>query len=363
MNSILNNAYVVPEASGFRFSVLLKRIPSWVLSISLPFSTVALGWLDYITGWEWSLFVLYAIPICIAVWWKGRNAGLVMAVVSAITWWAANQAGSPYQTLLGYNLAMVSRFVYFAFAAIGFSAIRNKQETDAARIQMLEEHRQLEHDIVTVSEYEQQRIGQDLHDGLCQQLAAIGCAVRALADDLQARSLPEAEDAAHIEESIQQAVLEARSLARGIFPVHVDCSGLSTSLADLARTNSRLTGVQIQLTEWADVHVGDPEVAMHLYRIAQEAVANAVKHSGAHAVSISLEARDNELEMRIEDNGEGLASVDMAKPGGMGLRTMRYRAQAVGAHLTIEPRPGGGTLVRCRLRVRTEPNRQSDGKD
>jgi signal transduction histidine kinase len=254
---------------------------------------------------------------------------------------------------------MLSRFAYFAFSAIGGAAIHSKQEADAAHIKVLEERRQLERDIVAVSEHEQQRIGQDLHDGLCQQLAAIGCAARALADDLQARELPEAHDASHIEESIRQAVMEARSLARGIFPVHVDRSGLSTALAELARSTSQLTSIPIQVTEWSDVHVGDPEVAMHLYRIAQEAVANAVRHSGARAITIALEAAGDMLELRIEDNGRGFTARGATEATGMGLRTMHYRAQIMGAVLRIEPRATGGTLVCCRLKVRTEPSTPS----
>lgn len=340
-----------PRAS---LEVVLARIPVGMMVVMLPSLSAAIGWIDYLTGWEWSLFVLYALPIFLAVWWRGRNAGLLLAAWSALIWWLANQAGNPYQTWLGYNLAMFSRFVYFAFAAIGGAAIRNKQEADAAHIRMLEERRQLEQDLVSVSEHEQQRIGQDLHDGLCQQLAAIGCAARALADDLQARSLPEAQDASQIEELIQQAVLEARSLARGIFPVHVDRSGLSAALSELASTTSRLTGVAIEVKEGADVHLSDPEVSMHLYRIAQEAVANAVRHSGATLIVISLEAHNGILELRIEDNGCGLEASRRSPREGMGLRTMRYRAQALGAEFVIKSRLAGGTVVVCQLQVKPD---------
>ena len=343
-----------PQPQRLSLATVLRKMPAWVMILVLPILSAAIGWMDYLTGWEWSLFVLYALPIFLAVWWRGRNAGLLLAGWSAVIWWLANQAGSPYQTELGYNLAMFSRFVYFAFAAIGGAAIHNKQESDAARIRMLEERRQLEKDLVSVSEHEQQRIGQDLHDGLCQQLAAIGCAARALADDLQARSLPEAQDASQIEDLIQQAVLEARSLARGIFPVHVDRSGLSTALSELASTTSRLTGVAIEVKEGAEVHLSDPEVSMHLYRIAQEAVANAVRHSGATLIKIGLETHAGLLELRIEDNGCGLAASRQAAREGMGLRTMRYRAQALGAEFSIKDRVAGGTVVACLLRVKPD---------
>ncbi len=331
----------------------VENAPTWLSALILVCSCAAIGWLDLNTGWEWSLFVFYALPIMLAVWLGGLRVGIILAVICSAIWWTVNQEDHPYRTALGYHVAMLSRFAYFALAAGGAAAIKSKQEADAARIIALEEMRQLEREIIGVSEYEQQRIGQDLHDGLCQQLAAIGCAARALADDLAARSIPEAKDAESIEASLQSAVVEARSLARGIFPVHVDRTGLSTALNELAETTSRMTGIPIDVSEWSEVHVDNPDVAMHLYRIAQEAVSNAIKHSGAAEIVITLRAMGDVLELRIEDDGKGLPRNEGRTAEGMGLRTMRYRAQALGAELEIEPRPLGGTAIVCRMGVRT----------
>ncbi len=313
--------------------------------------TIAMGWLDYISDWELSLFVFYAVPIMLAVWWVGSKVGMLTAIFCAAVWWVANQSNHPYETHLGYAWAMISRFVFFALVSFSTAIVRTRQEGDAARILMLEERRQLEHDIVAVSEHEQQRIGQDLHDGLCQQLAAIGCAQHLLAEDLQAQNNAASRDALLIEESIHQAVTQARDLARGIFPVHVDRSGLSVALTELAQMTSKLTGVSIAVTHEADENVTDPDVAMHLYRIAQEAVANAVRHGKAKQVTISLDRDGHILHLRIDDNGCGIQPLSSGRKEGMGLRTMRYRAQGMGAILHIEPRPGGGTTVSCRLNV------------
>lgn len=318
--------------------------------------SVMIGWVDWVTGWELSMFIFYAIPIVLAVWWAGGPAGLFMAIFSGVVCWIANKDSHTYETELGYTWAMLNREGYFCVVAFAASVVRKKQDDDASRIRMLEELRQLEKDIVRVSEHEQQRIGQDLHDGLCQQLAAIGCATRVLADELGIRQLPESNDAAMIEESIQQAVMEARNLARGIFPVHVDRNGLSAALTDLARMTSRLTGVKIEVHEDKETHLNEPETAMHLYRIAQEAVANAVRHSGATEVLVSLNLnQEDALELCIEDNGSGLSSQPAAHDTGMGLRTMHYRAQTLGARLEIQPRPKGGTRVRCSLPTKNRP--------
>lgn len=334
----------------------LRQHPSWMhVTLALLMGTT-IGIVDRSTGSEISLYVLYALPIVYAVWFAGLRAGLGLALIVSLVWWLANAADRLYETQWGYNWAMMNRMMYFSFVAVGVSAIRRRQEADARQIRMLEEMRHLEQEIVSAGEREQQRIGQDLHDGLCQQLAAIGCAARALADDLHARSMPEAQDAEKIEQNIQQTVLEARTLARGIFPVHVDRSGLSTALAELARATTDLTGISIVLKESLDVEVADSEVSMHFYRIAQEAVGNAVRHSGATEVALSLDVNDGNLVLCVDDNGKGMPSGN-SEISGMGLRTMSYRAQAMGAELSIKPRPGGGTRVLCKLGVKTHDSR------
>lgn len=357
-----NSAPLVPPPSLNLKLTSGRRV--WPRPVALAVAvglSVLIGWADYASGWELSLFIFYAVPIVVAVWHLGSTAGLLVAVFSGMVWWVANEGSHPYATQLGYNWAMLSRMFYFIVLVFAVTYVRNKQGADAAYIQMLEQRRQLEKDIVRVSEYEQQRIGQDLHDGLCQHLAAIGCAARVLAEDLQAHNTPAARDAVLIEESIQQAVIEARNLARGIFPVHVDRSGLAAALVDLGRTKSRLTGTSIVVRDCVDVPIDSPDVSMHLYRIAQEAVANAVKHSGATEVTIGTEIVDNELFLTVEDNGCGIAQNIDEEGEGMGLRTMRYRAQALGALLEFTSNPGGGTRVCCRLPLQPQtPNHEQN---
>ncbi|MCA1963248.1 MAG: sensor histidine kinase [Prosthecobacter sp.] len=326
------------------------------LSLIIPTClTLVVGWIDNITGWEVSLFIFYAIPIVQAVWWGGAAEGILISILSGAVWWFANHDVNPYNTFLGYFWALINREFYFIVVVFAVRGIRNRQEADAAYIQMLEERQQLEADIVSVSEHEQQRIGQDLHDGLCQQLAAIGCAARVLADDLRAENSARAEDAAAIEESLRQAVMEARDLARGIFPVHVDRVGLSAALSDLASTLSRLTGLDIRVEEMDEVHIDSPEAAMHLYRIAQEAVSNAARHANPTHILVKISQNAQALTLTIEDDGCGLGSKNKRSQEGMGLRTMRYRASIIGAHLHLEPRVGGGTRILLTLPLTSAP--------
>jgi signal transduction histidine kinase len=341
----------IPAWGGGGLTAYMRTAPSWV-ALTIPVvTTLGMGWLDEITGWEVSLFIFYAVPIIYAVWWSGLVAGVFISLLSGVVWYVANLEAHPYETQLGFAWAMINREFYFGVVVFATASVRRKQDADAEYIRMLEERRQLEQDIVRVSEHEQQRIGQDLHDGVCQHLAAIGCAARVLAEDLQSQNAAAAHDATLIEESIQHAVMEARNLAHGIFPVHVDRNGLSAALTDLARLTSRLTGVEIEVKEDREVHIDDPGTAMHLYRIAQEAVANAVRHSGATQVTIEMGRVDGMLELKIEDNGSGGAFAGDKPATGMGLRTMHYRAQALGAEFKIESRHGGGTTVLCRTPV------------
>ncbi|WP_395740813.1 sensor histidine kinase [Prosthecobacter sp.] len=330
----------------------MRRQSVWIIIAIMTVFTLVIGWLDHITGFEVTWFVFYGIPIFLAVWWAGNKSGLFIAVLSGVVWWLANMSTTPYETHLGYAWALLNRLVYLNVVVFAVTALRNKQESDEAQIKMLEERRQLERDIVSVSEHEQQRIGQDLHDGICQQLAAIGCAARVLAEDLQAQGVSSAHDASLIEGSIQQVVVEARNLARGIFPVHVDRSGLAAALVDLGKMMSRLTGIPIVVDDCMDIPLDSPEVSMHLYRIAQEAVANAVKHSAATEIVITLKFASENLELSVEDNGRGIRAIQGTNDEGMGLRTMHYRAQALKASLSVRQRPQGGTLVNCRLQLK-----------
>lgn len=302
-------------------------------------------WLDDYTGAEWSIFVLYAIPIVLGTWWRGISYGMLFAGLSGYAWWWANADTNLYQTIPGYMLATFSRSVFFAVSAVAAVAILRQQEADQVRIQLLEERRQLEHDLVAVSEHEQQRIGQDLHDGLCQQLAAIGCAAKALADDLRAGGLAHASDAEQIEDALSDAISHARGLARGVFPIHVDESGLYVALSELVSFTQRLTGMKITLVQESEVTVQQPEVGMHIYRIVQEALSNAIRHSGGTEVKVHLQQTSLTLTIRVTDNGIGFEPSSLRDGHGMGLRTMHYRAQTAGASLDIESAPRSGTSV------------------
>jgi len=208
------------------------------------------------------------------------------------------------------------------------------------------DRRRLEREILEISDREQARIGQDLHDGLCQQLVSLGFDNHSLEQQLAAHALPEAAAAQKMGKVLDDAITEARALARGLFPVQLEADGLSLALQQLAASTCARTRVKCRMDCPQPVLVRDNAVATHLYRIAQEAVNNAIKHSRAGSILIQLNASHDRVDLKISDDGFGI-TVPLPSTGGMGLHIMNYRAQAIGGALSIEPAPKHGTIVSC----------------
>lgn len=321
----------------------LQRLLFFIAALAL---VALIGYADYITDWEWSLFVFYAFPILLFARRGDLRLAILTAMLCGIAWFWANQNSHPYRTTSGYAWASLNRLAYFVFVAIGGTALHNQREEMRARLRAMQRAQALEHEIVRVSEREQMRIGQDLHDGLCQQLAAIDCAAACLKADLETEARPEARAADTIQQMLRDAVLEARSLARGISPVHADADDLPAVLEELAEKTNQTEAVTATFTQIGEVQRMDPQTALHLYRIAQEAVRNALKHAQASRIEIELQEGAS-LKVSVTDNGRGFTRTSTSK--GMGVGTMRYRARLIGAALDIAQRDGGGTIVTCTL--------------
>lgn len=213
------------------------------------------------------------------------------------------------------------------------------QEEIAAR-------KRLEGEILKAGHEEQRRIGQDLHDGLGQQLAGIAFKAALLKRSL-AENAPQAVEAAEeIEELTREALSQTRQLARGLAPVVLDAGGLMMALEDLATGISNVFGVQCAFVCERPVYVDDDAAAMHLYRVAQESVNNAIRHGKAKRITVELELAGPKVLLRVQDDGQGFTEPRDGRPG-MGLRVMEYRARVLDGTLTIERALSGGTVVTC----------------
>ncbi|MFO1497648.1 MAG: PAS domain S-box protein [Verrucomicrobiota bacterium] len=209
--------------------------------------------------------------------------------------------------------------------------------------------RSLEKQVAEISEREQRRIGQDLHDGVCQHLVSTAYACNMLSESLAERGLAESAQAAEIYGLINAATIQIRNLARALHPADLTGDGLTSALEELAETVRETTGIQCRCVSHGGLIVGDQGIGTHLYRIAQEAVNNAVKHSRAAQIVLNLSGTDDGLVLQIIDNGHGIQPGPGAKKG-IGFGTMSYRARMIGASLHIGPGQNGGTVVTCALR-------------
>jgi two-component system, NarL family, sensor histidine kinase UhpB len=217
------------------------------------------------------------------------------------------------------------------------------------------ERKRLEEEILQIGEREQRRMGQDLHDGICQHLTGIELKSQSLADILEKKSKPQAAQAEAIAGHVREVLSQVRSLARGLSPFILEAEGLTSALRELAAGTEKLFGVKCNFGSDAAVSISDQAVATHLYRIAQEAVTNAIKHGKAGAVEISLTNTDGKTLLSVSDNGIGFKPA-AATGVGMGLRTMQYRAGIIGAALLVQAQAKGGTRVICFLRADESPN-------
>jgi PAS domain S-box-containing protein len=208
------------------------------------------------------------------------------------------------------------------------------------------ERKRLEREILEISNREQRRIGQDLHDGLSQHLAGIELMCEVLQQKLAAKSKVESERAGEIAGHVREAIAHTRNLARGLSPVPLDANGLMSALQELASTVEKMFKIECRFQCDQPILIQNNAAATHLYRIAQEAIHNATKHGKAKKILISFRPVDDRHGLLVTN--DGVEFPKDIKPGqGMGLRIMNYRAGEIGATLQVRGEPGKGTTVMC----------------
>ena len=206
--------------------------------------------------------------------------------------------------------------------------------------------------MLELSEREQRKFGHDLHDGLGQRLTGLEMLSHALAEELTSHVPALASLAQRLNRELRETVTQARLISHSLAPVRLEGDGLMRGLAELAASTSRLPGVTCRFHCEPPVQVHDVTVATHLYRMAQEAVNNALKHGRARQIEVRLAGAGDGLELTVKNNGRVLPA-EPPLSNGMGLNVMRYRAETMGATLTIESGKRQGVRVTCTLRIRT----------
>jgi signal transduction histidine kinase len=313
-----------------------------------------IGWFNYATGSEVGATVLYALPILLAVWTLELRLGLAVALLCMVVWGVAQVGSDASRTPWGFGLALATAGSYFAVLAYAAAAVKAQWELGRARIEMLERTRQLERDIVRASEQEQHRIGRELHDGLCQTLAGIAALSTTLSRNLVRADTDASAAAAEIAKLLNEAIGEARSLARGLGPIGLHEVGLAAGLENLALNVTHQFGVSCSLDATDKVPRPDTEIEGHLFRIAQQAVHNAVTHGRASRIEISLSRTDKGGVLRVRDDGVGIPEGTLRRDG-TGLNTMTHRAHLIGGALDVHRRTPRGTTVTCVFPLLTTP--------
>src|SRR5438876_2531749 len=322
-----------------------------------------LGYLDYLTGYEQSLLLFYLVPIALATWFGRLVFGLIFSVLSVAVWVVSDLiAGIP--TVGAWNLIMaLAAYVVFAVllsklrALLGDLENRVRERTKALRREIAERQR-LDREIAEVADRERRRLGQDLHDSLCQHLTGTALTAQTLREKLAARSAPEIGEADKVVRYIEEGIDLSRNLARGFFSPELEAEGLTFALQSLAENTSERFQIACEFESDGVVPVPDSAVATQLYRIAQEAVMNAIKHANAESVRICLTKSDDSLTLTVSDDGIGLPE-KLPQLEGLGMRLMSHGAAFIGAEFHARRNPHGGTIVTCRVGVTNEAGSHS----
>lgn len=216
------------------------------------------------------------------------------------------------------------------------------------RLRDLAERKRLERAIVEASECEMRRIAMDLHDGLCQELAAVSLISRLLEKKLGDTDRAQGKIAGHIADLTKNLAVSARNLVHSLAPPRLCGEHFVENLRRVAASLCESFPLQCGIEgNWPE-RLTDDSVAGHLYRIAHEAMYNAARHSGGNQITVRLRASHEAFALLVSDNGHGFA-LDAARHGGIGLATMKYRAGLICGMLKIESAPGHGTTVVCRV--------------
>jgi signal transduction histidine kinase len=316
------------------------------------------GYLDYVTGYERSLLLFYLLPISLAVWFGSFVLGLAIIIVSVTVWKLSDlAAGIPAVGLWNAGMAFLA---YALFAGI-LSKLRTLvdeldrrvQDRTAALQREMAERQRLDREIAQVADRERRRLGHDLHDSLGQHLTGTALAAQVLKEKLAAKWAPEVGEAEKLVNYLEEGIDLTRNLARGFFSPELDADGLIVALQGLAENITERFGIDCVFEGEDSLRIHDSAIATQLYRIAQEAVTNSIKHAAAHRITIRLMMRLSELSLTISDDGIGFPE-KLPSSEGLGLRLMRHGASLAGASFDVRRNSHRGTIVTCKLNLQDE---------
>ena len=336
-----------------------NKTKAWRITVLL---VVAIGLADYVAGTELSLAIFYLVPISLATGWLGMSAGVTVAIICTI-----GRVFGDYQSVSPHQLpaqtwwngpASLAVFLFAVWLLNALISLRRQLEsqvterTSELRASVADRER-LQQELLEVGSRERSALGRELHDELGQHLVATAMAAQVLARKLEGKP---AVDAHAIVHWIEEGIGKSRKLARGLLLSSIKPERLPQELEELAVVSSR-GGVQCRLVHKGPTLKAGPGECAQLFRIAQEAVTNSLRHSGARRVTVMLANDQDSLCLMIEDDGCGLPAATDRDHHGIGLRIMQHRATLIGASFSLMSNPSEGTKIICRL-----PHREPSGR-
>ena len=327
------------------------KISRTSLAIACLLLAGVIGYIDYVTGYEHSMLLFYFLPISLAAW-SAFAFGMVIVVVCVATWMVADFAsGIPALGFWNIGTAFAS-YVLFAGVVSKLGTLvreldRRVDERTAAYEREMLERRRLDNEIAQVADRERRRLGHDLHDKLGQHLTGTALAAQVLKEKLAARCDPETSDAEKLVRCLEEGIDFTRNLARGFFSPELRAEGLIVALQDLADTVSEQSDIDCVFYGEELIPIRNSNIENQLYRIAQEAVTNAVKHAAARHIDIRLAMDGSELCLSVVDDGIGFP--DKPRSQGLGLHLMRHAAALSSGTFDISRNGEKGTIATCRV--------------
>lgn len=336
-------------------------IPRLAVVITCLFLVGLVGYIDFLTGYERPLLLFYLLPVSLATWFGSFLIGLGIVVASLAAWMVSDvAAGIP--SLRYWNAGMAfTAYTLFAWVLSKLRTLvreldRRVLERTAALHREVAERQRLDREIARVADRERHRLGQDLHDSLGQHLTGTALAAQVLKEKLALKSAPETAEAEKLVRYVEQGIDVTRNLARGFFSPELDADGLIVALQGLAENMTERFGIDCVFEGEDSLRIHDSAIATQLYRIAQEAVMNSIKHAAARRITIRLSTGASELFLTISDDGIGFPE-KLHRSEGLGLRLMRHGASLAGASFDVRRNSKRGTIVTCKLNLQDETDR------
>jgi signal transduction histidine kinase len=325
---------------------------------------IMIGISDYVTGIQVSLLLFYFIPVMLSVAWLGWRVAVMVAVGSVVLRmigdFVANEGDilpiwNLWNALTALPVFLILIWILDAFFSLNRQLEQRVKDRTAALVDAARTRRQLEGELLAVGSRERNVIGHELHDEICQHLVGTALAAQVLVQQLNEKNSSLATNAETIVALLEEGADKTRKLAHGLLLSEIEPEKLGEKLSEIA-DQANGAGILCRFIQEGDTLVRDAGTAAHLFRIAHEALRNALKHAAPHRINISLIGSTSAIDLIVEDDGTGIATDSLANNGknaGMGLRIMSNRAAFIGASLTINQASGyrsrSGTSVICKL--------------